>query len=107
MLSMKSFPTNPWCRFRKKTIGIMNETGVPYKIFDISEDEELRPGLKTFSSLPTNPNFMWMGNWIEGLNGNLFRNLLMNLKNQMIYIYIYIYIYREREREQTNMKMIE
>ena len=68
MLFMKGSPETPRCGFSKTTIGIMNETGVPYKTFDILEDEEVRQGLKTFSSWPTYPQLYVNGELIGGLD---------------------------------------
>jgi len=68
VLFMKGNPSTPKCGFSKTTIGILNETGVPYTTFDILSDDEVRQGLKTFSNWPTYPQLYVKGELMGGLD---------------------------------------
>ena len=55
MLYMKGTPEMPMCGFSAKVIEILNNLNVPYQTYDILSDEDLRSGIKEFSSWPTIP----------------------------------------------------
>ncbi|XP_041368687.1 glutaredoxin 3-like [Gigantopelta aegis] len=68
MVFMKGCPEAPRCGFSKTLVGILGETGVQYKTFDILTDEEVRQGLKKFSNWPTYPQVYVKGELIGGLD---------------------------------------
>ncbi|XP_067908818.1 glutaredoxin 3 [Heterodontus francisci] len=68
VLFMKGNKALANCGFSHTMVGILNETGVEYEIFDILEDEEVRQGLKTFSNWPTYPQLYVKGELIGGLD---------------------------------------
>jgi len=68
VLFMKGNPSTPRCGFSKTTIGILNETGIPYTTFDILSDDEVRQGLKAYSNWPTYPQLYVKGELIGGLD---------------------------------------
>jgi len=68
VLFMKGNASTPRCGFSKTTIGILDETGVPYTTFDILSDDEVRQGLKTYSDWPTFPQLYVKGELMGGLD---------------------------------------
>ena len=55
VLFMKGSRDMPMCGFSAKVIEILNNLNVPYQTYDILSDEDLRSGIKEFSSWPTIP----------------------------------------------------
>jgi monothiol glutaredoxin len=55
MLFMKGNPAMPQCGFSAAVVSILKETGVPFETANILADQELREGLKEYSSWPTFP----------------------------------------------------
>ncbi|XP_053166552.1 glutaredoxin-3 [Hemicordylus capensis] len=68
MLFMKGTPQEPRCGFSRQIVGILNKHNVVYSSFDIFSDEEVRQGLKTYSSWPTYPQLYVAGELIGGLD---------------------------------------
>ncbi|NXI14924.1 GLRX3 protein, partial [Irena cyanogastra] len=68
MLFMKGNKQMAKCGFSKQILEILNNTGVDYETFDILEDEEVRQGLKSFSSWPTYPQLYVKGELVGGLD---------------------------------------
>eukprot|EP00998_Keelungia_sp_KM082_P008269 NODE_4458_length_781_cov_87.992355_g4435_i0.p2 GENE.NODE_4458_length_781_cov_87.992355_g4435_i0~~NODE_4458_length_781_cov_87.992355_g4435_i0.p2 ORF type:complete len:214 (+),score=50.09 NODE_4458_length_781_cov_87.992355_g4435_i0:73-714(+) len=68
MLFMKGTPDAPRCGFSRTTVGMLNETEVPYGTFDILGNEEVRQGLKTYSNWPTYPQLYVKGELVGGLD---------------------------------------
>lgn len=68
MLFMKGNKEAAKCGFSRKTLDILNGTGVDYDTFDILQDEEVRQGLKTYSNWPTYPQLYVKGELIGGLD---------------------------------------
>ncbi|OQR68614.1 glutaredoxin 3-like [Tropilaelaps mercedesae] len=68
MVFMKGDPQMPRCGFSRTLIGILNETRIPYKTFDILTDEEVRQGLKTYSNWPTYPQVYVKGEFVGGVD---------------------------------------
>jgi len=68
MVFMKGTPTEPRCGFSKTTIAIMTETGLPFEYFNILEDDEVRQGLKSYSSWPTYPQIYVDGELMGGVD---------------------------------------
>lgn len=55
MLFMKGSPSMPQCGFSAAVVSILKELGVQYGSYNILADQELREGLKEYSSWPTFP----------------------------------------------------
>ncbi|XP_029465855.1 glutaredoxin-3 isoform X1 [Rhinatrema bivittatum] len=68
MLFMKGTPQEPRCGFSKQIVELLNEHKIVFSSFDIFSDEEIRQGLKTYSSWPTYPQFYVSGELIGGLD---------------------------------------
>jgi monothiol glutaredoxin len=66
MLFMKGNPSMPQCGFSAAVVGILKEVGVPYGTFNILADQEIRDGLKEYSSWPTFPQLYLDGKLIGG-----------------------------------------
>ena len=66
MLFMKGNPAMPQCGFSAAVVGILKETGVPFETYNILADQELREGLKTYSSWPTYPQLYVDGKLLGG-----------------------------------------
>jgi monothiol glutaredoxin len=66
MLFMKGNPAMPQCGFSAAVVGMLKEAGVPFESFNILADQELREGLKTYSSWPTYPQLYVDGKLIGG-----------------------------------------
>ncbi|XP_069467545.1 glutaredoxin-3 isoform X2 [Ambystoma mexicanum] len=68
MLFMKGSPQEPRCGFSRQIVDILNKHKIPFSTFDIFSDEEVRQGLKTYSSWPTYPQFYVNGELVGGLD---------------------------------------
>jgi Grx4 family monothiol glutaredoxin len=55
MLFMKWTPESPACGFSANAASMLVESGIYFESFDIYSDEEIRQGLKEYSSWPTFP----------------------------------------------------
>ena len=66
MLFMKGNPSMPQCGFSAAVVGILKEVGVPYGTFNILADQEIREGLKEYSSWPTFPQLYLDGKLVGG-----------------------------------------
>jgi len=55
VLFMKGSPDFPQCGFSAQTVAILKSLGKEFDSYNILEDQELREGLKIFSSWPTFP----------------------------------------------------
>jgi monothiol glutaredoxin len=66
MLFMKGNPAMPQCGFSAAVVGILKEVGVPFGSFNILADQELREGLKEYSSWPTYPQLYVDGQLVGG-----------------------------------------
>ncbi len=55
MLYMKGTPEAPLCGFSAQTVAILKEYQVPFKSFNILDDESIRQGLKEYANWPTFP----------------------------------------------------
>jgi monothiol glutaredoxin len=65
MLFMKGSPSMPQCGFSAAVVGILKEIGVPFASYNILADQELREGLKEYSSWPTYPQ-LYVDNKLVG-----------------------------------------
>lgn len=68
MLFMKGEPNALRCGFSRQMIGILKDTGVQFKHFDILSDEEIRQGLKKYSDWPTYPQLYVNSELLGGLD---------------------------------------
>lgn len=66
VLYMKGSPSQPQCGFSFKTVQILNALGVDFKAHNVLDDNDLRQGIKKFSSWPTVPQLYIKGEFIGG-----------------------------------------
>lgn len=66
VLYMKGMPTEPACGFSWRTVQVLNALGAKYSAHNVLLDEELRQGIKSFSSWPTIPQVFIDGEFIGG-----------------------------------------
>jgi monothiol glutaredoxin len=66
MLFMKGNPAMPQCGFSAAVVSILKQTGVPFESYNILADQELREGLKEYSSWPTYPQLYVDGKLVGG-----------------------------------------
>jgi monothiol glutaredoxin len=66
MLFMKGNPAMPQCGFSATVVGILKEVGVPFATFNILADQDVREGLKEYSSWPTFPQLYVDGKLVGG-----------------------------------------
>ncbi|CAO1435024.1 unnamed protein product [Diamesa serratosioi] len=63
---MKGIPDAPKCGFSNAVVQIFRMHGVNYDSHDVLADEELRQGIKDFSSWPTIPQVYIAGEFVGG-----------------------------------------
>jgi monothiol glutaredoxin len=63
---MKGNKLMPQCGFSNNVVQILNILGVSFETVDILQDEELRQGVKEYSSWPTIPQVYINGEFIGG-----------------------------------------
>jgi len=68
MVFIKGTPDAPECGFSRKIVEILRNEGFEFGSFNILEDNEVRQGLKAFSSWPTYPQLYVGGDLIGGLD---------------------------------------
>jgi monothiol glutaredoxin len=66
MLFMKGNPSMPQCGFSAAVVSILKDVGVDYGSFNILADQEMREGLKEYSSWPTFPQLYVDGQLVGG-----------------------------------------
>jgi len=66
LLYMKGTPDFPQCGFSGQTVAALNALGKPYGTVNILEDQEIREGLKIYSSWPTFPQLYVKGELVGG-----------------------------------------
>ncbi|MBE9099941.1 Grx4 family monothiol glutaredoxin [Vacuolonema iberomarrocanum] len=66
VIFMKGTKLMPMCGFSNNVVQIMNVLGVPYETFDVLEDEDVRQGIKEYSSWPTIPQVYLNGEFLGG-----------------------------------------
>ena len=66
MLYMKGTTQEPQCGFSAQVVSVLNTYHVPFKTFNILEDEAIRQGIKEFSDWPTVPQLYVDGQFIGG-----------------------------------------
>ncbi|MDB4982702.1 MAG: putative monothiol glutaredoxin ycf64-like protein [Myxococcales bacterium] len=66
MLFMKGNPSMPQCGFSAAVVGMLKEVGAKFGSFNILADNEIREGLKEYSSWPTFPQLYVDGKLVGG-----------------------------------------
>lgn len=66
VLFMKGTAAFPQCGFSSLVVQVLSQLGVTFKDINILEDNELRQGIKDFSSWPTIPQLYVKGEFIGG-----------------------------------------
>lgn len=66
VIFMKGTRLMPMCGFSNNVVQIMNVLGVPYETFNVLDDEEIRQGIKEYSSWPTIPQVYLNGEFLGG-----------------------------------------
>ncbi len=66
VLFMKGTPTFPQCGFSGQVVQILDYLGVDYKGINVLDSDELRNGIKDFSSWPTIPQLYVKGEFVGG-----------------------------------------
>ena len=68
MLFMKGTPESPECGFSANAVAMLVESGIYFETFNIYSDEDVRQGLKEYSSWPTFPQLYIDGElvgWVD------------------------------------------
>lgn len=68
MLFMKGSKVDPFCKFSKKAVALLNKYDVEYSTFDILKDEAVRQGLKDYSDWKTYPQLYVDGKLVGGID---------------------------------------
>jgi len=68
MLFMKGSKAEPFCKFSKQAVAILDKHNVEYSTFDILTDDEVREGLKEFSNWKTYPQLYVSGELVGGVD---------------------------------------
>ena len=63
---MKGSKLMPQCGFSHNVVQILHSLGVAFETFDVLSDQEIRQGIKDFSSWPTIPQVFLKGEFIGG-----------------------------------------
>jgi monothiol glutaredoxin len=66
VLYMKGTPVFPQCGFSAQVVQVLSVMGVKFKAHNVLEDDELREGIKAFSSWPTVPQLYVKGEFVGG-----------------------------------------
>ncbi len=66
LLYMKGTPDFPQCGFSGQAVAALNAVGAKFATVNILEDNEIREGLKVYSSWPTFPQLYVRGELIGG-----------------------------------------
>jgi monothiol glutaredoxin len=66
LVFMKGNKLMPMCGFSNNVVQILNSLGTPYATVDVLEDNDIRQGIKEYSSWPTIPQVYINGEFIGG-----------------------------------------
>lgn len=66
VLFMKGTPVFPQCGFSAAVVQVLNHLNVPFKGVNVLEDDQIRQGIKDFSSWPTIPQLYVKGEFVGG-----------------------------------------
>ena len=62
----KGTKEQPMCGFTARAIQIMTQTGKPFEVINIFEDQSIRPALVEYSQWPTTPQVFVGGEFLGG-----------------------------------------
>ena len=63
---MKGTPEAPQCGFSAQATSILKNYGVPFKSFNVFDDEDIRQGIKEYADWPTIPQLYINGEFVGG-----------------------------------------
>jgi len=63
---MKGTKLMPMCGFSNNVVQILNVLGVPYETVNVLDNEDIRQGIKEYSSWPTIPQVYINGEFVGG-----------------------------------------
>lgn len=63
---MKGTPAAPMCGFSARVVDTLNKYNVPFKAFNVLDDEDVRQGIKEYADWPTIPQVYINGEFIGG-----------------------------------------
>ncbi len=66
VLFMKGSALFPQCGFSSRAIAILDRLGVSYETVDVLQDQDVRPGIKSYSDWPTIPQLYVKGEFVGG-----------------------------------------
>ncbi|CCQ60978.1 Grx4 family monothiol glutaredoxin [Crocosphaera watsonii] len=66
LVFMKGAKLMPQCGFSNNVVQVLNSLGVSYETVDVLANEEIRQGIKEYSSWPTIPQVYINGEFIGG-----------------------------------------
>jgi len=66
VLFMKGTPVFPQCGFSAAVVQVLSHLGVPFKHYDVLQDQDLREGIKAYSDWPTIPQLYVKGEFLGG-----------------------------------------
>ncbi|MEH2328508.1 Grx4 family monothiol glutaredoxin [Nostoc sp.] len=66
LVFMKGNKLMPQCGFSNNVVQILNTLGVPFETVDVLSDQEIRQGIKEYSSWPTIPQVYLNGEFLGG-----------------------------------------
>lgn len=66
VLFMKGTPMFPQCGFSAAVVQVLSQLGVKFKGVNVLETDEIRQGIKEFSSWPTIPQLYVKGEFVGG-----------------------------------------
>ena len=66
VLYMKGTKSMPQCGFSSRVAGVLNYMGVDYADVNVLADDEIRQGIKDYSSWPTIPQLYVKGEFVGG-----------------------------------------
>lgn len=66
LVFMKGNKLMPQCGFSNNVVQILNTLGVPFETVDVLADQDIRQGIKEYSSWPTIPQVYIDGEFVGG-----------------------------------------
>jgi len=66
VLFMKGTPDMPMCGFSGRSVQILQNLGVPFKVVNVLDSAELRQGIKDYTNWPTVPQLYVKGEFVGG-----------------------------------------
>jgi monothiol glutaredoxin len=66
LVFMKGSKLMPMCGFSNNVVQMLNSFGVPFHTIDVLDDNEIRQGIKEYSTWPTIPQVYINGQFVGG-----------------------------------------